>query len=176
MDSEQIQIELKRFQSGIDLVTAALQGLSPESVRARPVPGKWSMLECVCHLADFEPILAYRIKSVIAFHEPELVGIDETRYGQALHYEKREIEEELAVFVSTRRQLHRILSHCQPSLLARRGRHTELGWISAWTYLKAMSGHLEHHMQPINEKRVALGLSAVVAPASRDYPARGEAQ
>jgi hypothetical protein len=171
---ESVIAELKRFENGIELLHQAVKGPSNEQAQSYPVPGKWSMLECVCHMADFEPIIAHRIKLMLAFENPELVGIDETAYGRALHYGKRNIAEELDLFCNTRRQLHRILSCCQPQDLARTGLHSELGRISVWTYLKAMSGHLEHHMKPMNEKRIALGLAAVPCQPSRDYPARGE--
>jgi hypothetical protein len=36
---------------------------------ARPIPRKWSTLEVVCHLADFEIVYADRIKRVIAENE-----------------------------------------------------------------------------------------------------------
>ena len=47
------------------MLREAVAGLSTEQVRARPVPGKWSTLEVVCHLADFEPIYADRMKLVV---------------------------------------------------------------------------------------------------------------
>jgi hypothetical protein len=32
--------------------------MTREQLLARPVPGKWSTQEVVCHLADYEPIYA----------------------------------------------------------------------------------------------------------------------
>jgi DinB superfamily len=32
----------------------AVAELSPEQLIARPIPGKWSVLEVICHLADTE--------------------------------------------------------------------------------------------------------------------------
>jgi hypothetical protein len=48
--------------------------MSQEQLIARPIPGKWSTLEVVCHLADFEIVFADRIKRVIAENEPALFG------------------------------------------------------------------------------------------------------
>ena len=42
----------------------AVSGMTPEQLLARPIPGRWSTLEVVCHLADFEPIYADRMKRV----------------------------------------------------------------------------------------------------------------
>ena len=46
--------------------------MTQEQLIARPIPGKWSTLEVVCHLADFEIVYADRIKRVIAENEPTL--------------------------------------------------------------------------------------------------------
>ena len=156
------------------MLSTVCAGLTPAQLGAHPVPGRWSMLECVCHIADFEPILAYRMKSMLAFDSPEVVGIDETEYGKALHYRKRDVEAELDVFGSTRTQMLRIFENLRPDDFVRTGRHTELGRIAVWTYMQASSGHVEHHMKFMNEKRVAFGLAAIPCAESRDYPARGD--
>lgn len=170
-----IDRELERYREGITLLRSVCADLTEEQLRERPIEGRWSMLECVCHIADFEPILAYRMKSMLAFDLPELVGIDETEYGKALHYQKRNAENELAVFESTRRQMLSIFKELSPDQFVRKGRHTELGRISVWTYLLASSGHVEHHMHFMNEKRVAFGFTSVPCRASTGYPAKGDA-
>ena len=43
-----------------ELLRNAVAGMTREQLVARPVPGRWSTLEVVCHVADFEPILADR--------------------------------------------------------------------------------------------------------------------
>src|SRR5262249_54309996 len=42
------------YQQGIDDLRAAVAGMTAEQVLARPIPGKWSTLEVVAHLADTE--------------------------------------------------------------------------------------------------------------------------
>ena len=49
------------YLAGVDQLRQAVAGLSREQLLARPIPGKWSTLEVVCHLADFEPVLFRRI-------------------------------------------------------------------------------------------------------------------
>src|SRR5438045_7691912 len=101
------------------LLRQAVAGLTPEQLRARPVAGKWSALEVVCHLADFDPILADRIKRIIAEERPTLIGADENRFAAALAYQNRDAEEELAIIENTRRQLARILRTLPESALQR---------------------------------------------------------
>src|SRR4051812_39704573 len=75
----------------------AVAGLSAEQLRARPVADKWSALEVVCHLADFDPILADRMKRIIALDNPQLIGADEQRFAAVLAYHERDVEEELTI-------------------------------------------------------------------------------
>ena len=52
------------YLAGPAALRAAVRGMSREQLTARPVAGKWSTLEVACHLADFDPILADRMKRI----------------------------------------------------------------------------------------------------------------
>src|SRR5579859_3543401 len=64
------------YVAGVDDLRKSVAGMTGEQLKARPIPGKWSTLEVVCHLADFDPILADRMKRVIAQDNPQLIGAD----------------------------------------------------------------------------------------------------
>jgi hypothetical protein len=132
--------------------------LTPDQLRARPVPGKWSTLEVVCHLADFDPILADRMKRVIAEDRPSLLGADENRFVAALSYHERDLEEELTLIEKTRQQMARILRTLADGALQRIGVHNERGPRTLEQLLTTASNHIPHHVQFILEKRRALGL------------------
>src|SRR5213592_1344693 len=97
------------YAAGPQALREAVQGMSREQILARPVPGKWSTLEVVCHLADFEPMFADRMKRVIAEERPTLLAADENRFAAALAYQQRDVDEEVAIIEQTRRQMARIL-------------------------------------------------------------------
>ena len=63
---------IDNYLGGITTLRQAVAGMSRQQLLARPVAGKWSTLECVCHLTDFEPIYADRMKRVIAEERPPL--------------------------------------------------------------------------------------------------------
>src|SRR6516164_969377 len=90
------------YLAALQTLRRAVAGMSREQLTARPVPGKWSTLEVVCHLADFDPIYADRMKRVIAEDRPALLGADQDRFAAALAYHQREAEEELAIIEKTR--------------------------------------------------------------------------
>src|SRR6476619_4681778 len=100
---------VEAYLAGIAAVRGAVDGMTRDQVLARPVPGKWSTLEVVCHLADFEPVYADRMKRIIAEDEPLLLSADEQRYAATLNYQDRDLDEELTIIEGTRRQMARIL-------------------------------------------------------------------
>jgi uncharacterized damage-inducible protein DinB len=146
------------YVAGAKSLRQAVAGMSREQLVARPVPGKWSSLEVVCHLADFEPILADRMKRVIALDNPSLLGADENRFAAALAYQDRDIEEELAIIERTRGQLARILRKLPAEAWNRAGVHNERGPRTLEQLLSGAVNHIPHHVKFIHEKRKALGL------------------
>ena len=147
------------YLAGAVTLRKAVAGMTREQLLARPVPGKWSTLEVVCHIADFEPILADRMKRVIALDQPQLLGADENRFAAALAYTDRDLEEELAVIEMTRKQLARILKALPESAAQRVGIHSERGPKTLAELLTTAANHIPHHVPFIAEKRKALGLS-----------------
>src|SRR5438874_10819712 len=149
---------IDEYLAGAAAVRKAVSGMSPEQLRARPVAGKWSTLEVVCHLADFDPIIADRMKRVIAEERPALLGADEKCFAAALAYHDRDLEEELSLVEKTRRQMARILRKLPDEALARGGVHNERGPLTLEKLLTGAAGHITHHVKFIEEKRRALGL------------------
>jgi uncharacterized damage-inducible protein DinB len=149
---------IEQYLDGPRILRQAVAGMSREQVLARPVAGKWSTLEVVCHLADFDPILADRMKRVIAEEKPTLVGADENRFAAALAYHDRDLEEELTIIDKTRQQLARILRKLPASALERVGQHTERGPRTLEQLLTTTINHIPHHVKFIHEKRQSLGL------------------
>ena len=52
------------YLAGAAQLRAAVAGMTREQLIARPIPGTWSTLEVVAHIADFEPISTDRIRRV----------------------------------------------------------------------------------------------------------------
>jgi hypothetical protein len=152
------------YLAGARALRQAVAGMTREQLQARPVPGKWSTLEVVCHLADFDPILADRMKRVIAEDRPQLLGADEKRFAAALAYHERDLEEELGLIDRTRSQMARILRTLPAEALQRVGVHNERGPLTLERLLTVATNHIPHHVRFVNEKRQALGLPAC-APA-----------
>jgi hypothetical protein len=147
------------YLSGSRVLRHAVDGMTREQFLARPMPGMWSTLEVVCHLADFEPIMADRMKRIIAEDRPSLISADENRFAVALAYHQRDVEEELAIIAHTRSQMARILRTLGPEVLRRVGVHNERGELTLEQLLTSATNHVPHHVRFIYDKRKALGLT-----------------
>lgn len=154
----QLTTLIEQYLAGVKELKAAVAGMSREQAQARPIAGKWSTLEVVCHIADFEPIFADRIKRVIAENNPTIFGADENDSARALAYHDRDLQEELTIIEATRSQLARILRRQPDSVLERTGNHSGSGPRTVEQYLSSAIRHIPHHAKFILEKRQALGL------------------
>ena len=147
------------YLAGPQTLRQAVAGMTHEQLIARPVRGKWSTLEVVCHLVDSDQAWIHRMKRVIAEEKPLLIGYDESRFAEALAYHDRDLEEELTIIERTRQQLARILRTLPDEALARIGVHNERGPRTLEQLLVGATNHIPHHVKFIEEKRRALGLT-----------------
>jgi uncharacterized damage-inducible protein DinB len=148
---------ISAYLSGPQQLRDAIRGMTPEQLNARPVPGKWSTRQVVCHIADFEPVYVDRMKRVIAQEAPTFFGGDPDLFAARLAYDARDLEEELQLIESCRRHMARILSTLSPEDFARTGIHSESGAMTLEKLLTNITKHVPHHIPFIEEKRKVLG-------------------
>ncbi|MEY2725483.1 MAG: putative metal-dependent hydrolase YfiT [Planctomycetota bacterium] len=149
------ELLLQYEQGAHDLVNAVCQ-TGPENWNKHPIPGKWSIQQVVCHLADFEPIYADRMKRVLVEDNPTLFGGDPDLFAAGLHYDKRDVERDLQLIVLVRSQMSRILRNTDIEAFQRTGVHSEAGPMTLETILERAARHIIHHIAFINEKTAAL--------------------
>ena len=148
---------IDQYAAGPETLRRAIKGMTRDQLVARPIPGKWSTLEVVAHLADFEPILADRMMRVISHERPLLLVADENLFAAALNYHGRDVEEELAVIDLTRKKMARVLRGLPPEAANRMGVHSFKGLVSLEAVLTSAVNHIPHHVSFIEAKRKALG-------------------
>ena len=148
------------YLAGGSTLRQAIHGMTPEQLRARPIPGKWSTLEVVAHLADFEPVFADRLKRAIALEKPIVFTADENHFVEKLAYDVRDLGEELALIDATRLQMGRILKALPESAFQRVAIHSEKGLVTVEQILRGAVNHITHHLPYIAEKKAALGVKS----------------
>ena len=146
------------YLSGGEVLRRSVSGMTREQMLARPGPGKWSTLECVAHIADFEPVLASRMKRIISHDRPLLLVADENLFAATLCYHDRDLGEELALIDLTRKEMGRILRSLPIESASRVGIHSYKGLVTLEAVLAGTVNHLLHHSKFIDEKKKALGV------------------
>ena len=144
------------YLAGPELLCNAVAGMTDDQWDAKPIAGMWSCRQVVCHLADFEPVYADRMKRVIAESEPTFFGGDPEVFATRLAYEQRDLEVEIQIVESVRRQMGIILKTLSVEDFQRIGNHSEDGPLTLTTLLTNITQHLPHHLQFIAEKRAAM--------------------
>lgn len=144
------------YVAGSQQLHQAVAGMTAEQLDARPIPDTMTTREVICHIADFEPVYADRMKRVIAEDHPPLRGGDPDVWMRSLAYGQRDVEEELAIVDAVRAQMARILRTVPPEAWSRTGIHSEAGPLTLEELLRRITNHMPHHIKFIEEKRQAL--------------------
>jgi GNAT superfamily N-acetyltransferase/uncharacterized damage-inducible protein DinB len=147
---------IESYGAGPELLRAAVADMTREELLARPIPGKWSTLEVVCHISDTEQFFADRMKRTLAMNRPLLVSADGWLYPEAVRYHDRDLDEDLALVTLTRRQVARILKLVSEEAWTRTAIHTETGLVTLRHLVLHAIRHLKHHVAFIEAKRQAL--------------------
>lgn len=146
------------YREGPARLRAGVEGLDASALRARPIEGKMSALEVVCHIVDCDQFLADRMKRTIATDRPLLLGVNGAAYLDALHYHERDVELQLRLLDVTREQMAADLDLLDAGAWAREAVHSELGMVTLRRLLAHAIRHLESHLATIAEKRAVLEL------------------
>ncbi len=147
---------IDNYLAGPQQLRDAIRGMTNEQINATAVPGKWSTRQVICHIADFEPVYADRIKRALAEDEPTIFGGDPDAFAARLAYQQRDMDEELQLIESVRKHVARILRTLTPDAFQRKVVHSEAGPLTVEQLLTHITEHIPHHIAFINEKRAAM--------------------
>lgn len=147
---------LKQYENGPDLLKTAIAGVREDQLDQTPVPGKWSIRQVVCHIADFEPVYMDRMKRVLVENNPTMFGGDPDVFAAGLHYDKRNVQEELELISVVRRQMAVILRNTDVEDFQRTGVHSEAGPLTLETLLERITRHIPHHVTFVAAKIAAM--------------------
>ncbi len=149
---------LDAYLGGPDRLRSAVTGLSREQLISRPIAGRWSVLEVVCHLVDTDANIAHRLKRVLSEERPVFDRVKPDLMLAALAYHDREVEEEVGLFDLGRRQIARILKASRSEAWERIGIVGDRGDRTVAQMMNGAVEHLAHHLGFVIEKRRALGI------------------
>lgn len=159
--SATIEQIIAEYEAGPSRIERSVAGMSREQLLARPIEGKWSTLEVVCHLSDCEQFFADRIKRTIATENPLLFSRQAGTYPEPLFYHRREIRQELQLIELTRAQVAGLLKWLPSESWLRTANHTDVGLVTLRQLVLHASFHVRHHLAFVDEKRQAMSLATV---------------
>jgi uncharacterized damage-inducible protein DinB len=148
---------IEQYVAGGEKLRRAVAGLTQEELRARPGPGKWSVLEVVVHLADSDAISIDRMKRILTEESPPLLYADETAYVERLHTQEQDLEDALVLFEVGRRQWARVLRRLPDEAFLREGMHNRRGKMTLGDLVASYVKHVDDHLEFIVGKRANFG-------------------
>ncbi|HEY5541429.1 MAG TPA: DinB family protein [Coriobacteriia bacterium] len=149
---------LARYRRGAAVLRDAIAGLDAAALRSRPIAGKMSSLEVVCHVVDADQYMCDRMKRTIATERPLLIGVESVDYLVPLHYHDRDPELDLRLLEVQREQMAADLDLVPAEAWERSAIHSEVGLLTLRQILAHAVRHLESHIEAIAEKRAALDI------------------
>ncbi|MCI0488392.1 MAG: DinB family protein [Blastocatellia bacterium] len=121
LDKERLLWNLKSFPNELDDL---VEDLDEETFRWRPIPGKWSIKETVCHLRDMEreSYLA-RYRRILSEDNPFLPNVDQDRLAREGDYIDQDARAALEEFKRLRAETVQTLESVPPETWSRGGVH-----------------------------------------------------
>jgi hypothetical protein len=148
----------------------ATRGMGRAAATWTPAPGKWSILEIVCHLRDMErDAYLVRYRRMLAENEPALPDADGDRYALEYDYRSQKLSGALREWARLRRETLRVLKGLKPADWDRAGIHETDGRLTVARLLERQAlGNDEAHLGQIDaiQRRHAV-LSKLEAAPSR---------
>jgi hypothetical protein len=148
---------LLSYAHGPDLLQAALDRFTPESLDFQPGPGKWSIQTIVLHLAESEVAGYLRGRSIIAEPGTAILPFDQDRWAETMDVTAQPLGEAVALFRLLRELIARQLRALPESTWEHWAEHPERGRITLERWLEIYEGHLTVHLAQMERTFQAWG-------------------
>jgi len=147
MTDQDLRQQVDAIAAGPSLIIAAAAGVDDRTLRYKPSPDKWCILEILGHLADIEVFYGYRMRQMMADKEPVLAPIDQDDWARNLGYMETEPAQLLEAYQAARRANVRLLRRLKPDDLDRKAAfHPEKKRkVTLGELIGMMAGHEPNH-------------------------------
>lgn len=133
---------------------AVFADLSAAEIDAVPAPGKWSLREQMCHLADCEIAWAWRLRQAYGENNPVLQSFEQDPWARAYSGKLFTFAKAFQTWQTMREWNLAFLDVLTPEDMQRPAVHPSAGPITLWTLVEIAAGHDLHHLASL-EKRSA---------------------
>jgi hypothetical protein len=159
MNEGELKQHLEAAEKSPKQIAAAVSGLPDNTLRYKPAPDKWCILEILGHLADIEIVYAYRIRQMLADKKPVIAPMDGDDWARNLGSTETPPAELVALYGLNRHANLRLLRRLKPADLVKSAFHPELQReVTVGEMIEKMSGHGAGHLQQIERlKKESVG-------------------
>ena len=126
---------------------AVVDSLPSQQVNRSPAPGKWSIREIICHLADCELVFAFRIRQALAEPHHVVQPFDQDIWAKP--YGAYSAAAALDTFAAVRNWNLALIRSLAPEAFDKPLTHPERGTMTLRTVIETMGGHDINHLAQI---------------------------
>jgi hypothetical protein len=144
---------LKALSSGMEAISALIEGLRDEQMEYYPEPGEWNIREALLHLLVAQELLAGRVDKMLAQQNPSLAG------AAAWILDKGEAEPASLIFQRLKTSRDTVLDRLQALPLEgwwRTGEHDEFGQVTILQQASYFAKHERSHLPQVQQIREAI--------------------
>jgi uncharacterized damage-inducible protein DinB len=131
-----------------DRLRAAVAGLSDDELQRPEREGKWSIAQVVAHLAQFEMIVALRIRTILAEDTPSLISFAQESWSRNV-YRGEPVSELLDQLAFIRTMNLSLLERLRDDEWNRAGIHPQYGHNTIRELVARFEKHQEKHLAQI---------------------------
>ncbi len=157
---------LEHLERGRAVFLEALQGVTEDAAREKPAPERWSVLECVEHVALAEEYMLSQLEASYSAEPPRTGpgrdavilahGADRSRPGKSPKAAEptgrfQTLAAALEHFLTTRERTLRFVENCPYDLRSRVTTHPLMGEVTCLEMLALMAVHPRRHAAQIRE-------------------------
>jgi len=124
-----------------------LQSSAPEKLTLTPAPGKWSVRDILCHLADCEVVFAFRLRQALAEEHHVIQPFDQDNW--AATYGAYDARMALAAFSAVRQWNLAFIGGLKPGDWKKSLNHPERGDMTLQVVVETMAGHDLNHLRQV---------------------------
>jgi uncharacterized damage-inducible protein DinB len=158
MTDNELQAHLDAAEKSPKQVATAVSGLPDKVLRFKPGPDKWCILEVLGHLADVEIVYGYRLRQMLADHQPVIAPMDQNEWACNLGHTETPPAELVALYGLNRHANLRLLRRLTPADFAKSAYHPETKKdFTVAELIERMAAHGASHLQQIERLKKDAG-------------------
>jgi len=158
MTEAELKKHLEAAEQSPRQIAAAVSGLPDKTLRYKPAPDKWSILEILGHLADMEILYGYRVRQMLADEKPVIAPIDQDAWARNLGYMESSPAELVAFYGLSRHYTLQLLRRLKPGDLEKGAYHPEhKRQVTVAEIVQMMSRHGANHLEQIERLKKEAG-------------------